>query len=168
MVRNAHPTLTIQLTYRTVVKCAFSFIYQKFIEKMGPPIQVGKHLKIQDDSLMKALVIIFLGGSLMLSNIACDAIGQNSKVLGKWECIKITKKDGREENLANYDKSMKIIEFFSDKTYMRGKISGNWIILEDGRMKMQDAFGNVTIGFIQGDKIISDFGDVKATYKRKM
>ncbi len=107
--------------------------------------QRSQEMKLQSSAMrLMSLVVIIVGAALQLG--ACSS--KQDDVLGKWES----------------DDQKTKVEFFEDKTLtlsdkhgMGGDLSGKWILLTDGRIKVDLVFagmpGPPSMGALKGGKL---------------
>lgn len=91
---------------------------------------------------------------IILSNSSCAATDERKKVIGKWKVEKVTTEQGTlDQRLTKFWAGKPLIEFFSDNTFVQEGNHGKWILLEDGRIKME-RFGIVKFAKIKDNKMI--------------
>lgn len=97
------------------------------------------------------LVIIIIALSVFLG-----CTGQKSKIIGKWKPVEVAEYTlGGKKKITKNPQSEAEFEFFKDNTVLMSKMgSGKWIILDDGRIKIDfGVLGStmVMFGSFQGD-----------------
>ena len=125
-------------------------------------------MKTRGMSVLRSICVI---GAIIISLLACG--DQSSKIIGIWklEDILLDKSEvaSRGAFIAQeMEKSLKrqlnelkkssTAEFYKDKSFIIDiggrKLSGNWLYLEDGRIKLNYIERNADIAKIEGEKII--------------
>lgn len=112
------------------------------------------------------LLPVLLIATIIISHVACG--DPSSKIIGQWKLENIVFKGGmgpaggeltgeREKKIKEMFLKDSMLEFYKDKSFiisLAGKrFSGNWIYLEDGRIKLTYTDREADIAKIEGDKI---------------
>ncbi|MBZ5529708.1 MAG: hypothetical protein LAN71_17660 [Acidobacteriia bacterium] len=100
-------------------------------------------------------VIVIL--MLSLCFVCCSTGNQGDKIVGKWH-FKEAIFNGKTNLMETKNQKGATLEFFPDKTYflklIGGQNNGNWLALEDGRIKMTSKYGIVEFGLLNNNKLI--------------
>jgi hypothetical protein len=112
-------------------------------------------------------ICLFVISLIIFSAIGCISRNPDYKIIGQWKVVKAID-NGRIDNSAIGRIGF---EFFSDKTFIMPTFpnfyNGKWTMLEDGRIKLQHAYGAVTFAKLQGDRLNWEHKNIRIFWECK-